>query len=143
MVLTFANRMLCFIVNMSTKEKINMPHVPVKMWRKFPLCQAQCPFDRECANHISAGDYRTESGLTSDLHRVGKHWECSQCPTLNLGAILIDKSPIVGFHYPPDFEKWWKVTQASKYTQVTLALQNAFKETAYGGWVAGKNFQSI
>jgi hypothetical protein len=35
-----------------------------------------CPFMRECANHTTAGDYRSEDGFTPDLHREGGVFFC-------------------------------------------------------------------
>lgn len=41
-------------------------------------CQsATCPFVRECAQHESAGDYRTEDGFSPEISSVGdKHASC-------------------------------------------------------------------
>jgi len=117
--------------------------VRVKLWQKYSACQVECPFASECANHTSAGDYRTEDGLTPDLHKVGDHWECSQQPKdHHSGAILItDKvNQLISPEYPSDFDKWWQKTQAYKYTQVVGTLENAFKSVAFEGWV-GHKFQ--
>jgi len=36
-------------------------------------CEENCPFLRECANHRTAGDFRTEDGVRPRLHyRLGK-----------------------------------------------------------------------
>jgi hypothetical protein len=58
---------------------------------RFPLCKApdaQCVSTRECANHETAGDFRTEDGLTPDLRQVGGAWECSGNPRDHDGAVL-------------------------------------------------------
>ena len=40
--------------------------------------------------------------------------------------------------YSATFEKWWNETQASKYGDVTGAMQQAFKSIAHDGWKAAK-----
>jgi hypothetical protein len=35
-----------------------------------------CIYNRECANHASAGDYRTEDGFTPELDLQGNQWVC-------------------------------------------------------------------
>lgn len=32
-------------------------------------CTARCPFEKECAQHASAGDFRVEGGFTPELER--------------------------------------------------------------------------
>ncbi len=68
--------------------------VPVELigpQKRFPLCKAsdsQCVSTEECANHETAGDFRTEDGLTPDLRQVGEGWECSGNPRDHDGAVL-------------------------------------------------------
>jgi hypothetical protein len=35
-----------------------------------------CPFKRQCANHTTAGDYRSEGGFTPELYREGGVFFC-------------------------------------------------------------------
>lgn len=43
-----------------------------------------CPFTRECANHCTAGDFRSESGMTPNLRLAEfsspNQWYCSKQP---------------------------------------------------------------
>lgn len=55
------------------------------------------------------------------------------------GAVLtINKVIPLLPEYPADFNEWWQATQAHKYTQVVGALENAFKNVAFEGWVGWK-----
>jgi len=73
----------CFV---HEHEELTKKRVPVKVQlvgpeNRFPLCEDEgCPERHECANHCTAGDYRTEDGLTPDLRYTEKSWECSQKP---------------------------------------------------------------
>jgi len=66
--------------------------VHVKLYGRFPECQDKpCMHRSECANHHTAGDYRIEDGMTSDLLVNSKgEWSCSKSPVFNHGAILSD-----------------------------------------------------
>lgn len=60
--------------------------------RGAPLCREACPFKSECAQHITAGDYRTEGGFTPDLFWPNKEkWVCSkkEDPNSDHGAKVI------------------------------------------------------
>lgn len=63
----------------------------------FPECQERdtsCMFTRDCANHCSAGDFRTEGGMTPDLRKTDKGWECSKDPLdEGYGAVRADGPP--------------------------------------------------
>lgn len=39
-------------------------------------CSKTCAFKSTCANHYTAGDFRSEGGLTPKLRLVGKTFEC-------------------------------------------------------------------
>jgi hypothetical protein len=66
--------------------------VPVKVQGLYPLCSSEdCPHHKECANHTSAGAYRSLHGDTPALIMVGSEWLCTKCPESHgRGAILID-----------------------------------------------------
>lgn len=40
-------------------------------------CYESCPLSRECANHTTAGDFRSEDGMTPDLKWNGQ-WLCTK-----------------------------------------------------------------
>jgi len=71
--------------------------VPVTIYTRFPACKSEdCPHKRDCANHDTAGDYRTEDGMRPDLRQVGDHWECSQAfEAENFGAVLLDDPTLI------------------------------------------------
>jgi len=66
--------------------------VKVDLQNLFPVCQSVCPHSKNCANHISANEFRGTVGMTPDLKQVVKDsWRCHQDPKEELkGAILID-----------------------------------------------------
>lgn len=73
--------------------------VKIKMLSaRYPECQEDnCHYRRECANHQSAGDWRSEDGLTPDLKKnVDGEWECSQSPTDHSGARFSDGTCALG-----------------------------------------------
>lgn len=44
------------------------------------VCRVEvCPYRRSCANHISAGEYREEGGISPRLSVVGHEIHCSTC----------------------------------------------------------------
>lgn len=46
----------------------------------FFECREQlCPFRRECAQHETAGDFRTEGGFTPELLIIGNACYCDTC----------------------------------------------------------------
>jgi hypothetical protein len=67
---------------------------PVKLEtdEKWPgICKNDCPFDRECANAGSAGDYRSESGLTPDfVKNEDSSITCHGCGDMEEGMRLFD-----------------------------------------------------
>lgn len=66
--------------------------VPVKVHGEYPACLADdCPHHKECANHTSAGDFRSLDGDTPALALKEAEWLCTKCPERNgRGAILTD-----------------------------------------------------
>lgn len=50
-------------------------------------CRSECPLDRECANHTTAGDFRSEDGFTPNLKKVNGVWMCSQKETKKRGFL--------------------------------------------------------
>lgn len=68
-------------------------------------CEQKCPHSRECAQHGSAGDYRSEGGLTPILKRVpAGGFECSGidhneqngCITEVKGKLYYWRHPLAG-----------------------------------------------
>jgi hypothetical protein len=49
-----------------------------------------CPHKFTCANHLTAGDFRTEGGLTPNLKIIGLNWCCDRMPKDNDGARLLN-----------------------------------------------------
>ncbi len=71
----------------------NREPVPVYIRDKFPLClDKECAYKSKCANHTTAGDFRSEDGRTPDLARTPSGWSCSRSLTRRAGAILTDGS---------------------------------------------------
>lgn len=70
--------------------------VAVKIYGQYPAClDTECKHKKECANHTSAGDYRSEDGDTPNLVKTANGWLCSREPAdKGLGAILTDGSYI-------------------------------------------------
>jgi hypothetical protein len=56
-----------------------------------PQCHAECPLSRECANHHSAGDFRSEDGFTPALEfdPMGKYWTCTMKETNSHGMLIL------------------------------------------------------
>lgn len=83
-------------------------------WFEFDYNQGQtmvicldetCPYRRDCANHVTAGDFREEGGLTPNLKLIRKElkdaitgqpsgyveqWRCTKSPQDHDGALLIN-----------------------------------------------------
>lgn len=44
---------------------------------KYLNCESDdCPFNRECANHETAGDFRSDSGFSPKVEKVGDDYIC-------------------------------------------------------------------
>ena len=61
-----------------------------------PLCRStDCAFNRDCANHATAGDFRSESGFTPNLYRNrpfdNDSWTCDQKETDESGLKFFNK----------------------------------------------------
>ena len=71
--------------------KIAKP-IAVRVWGVVPSgSDKECPHRKDCANHATAGDFRTEGGDSPDLVETDSGWQCSQQPTqTGSGAILTD-----------------------------------------------------
>lgn len=53
--------------------------VSVKIYGEYPAClDEECPLKQDCANHTTAGDYRTKDGLTPDLVKTDAGWQCNR-----------------------------------------------------------------
>jgi len=67
-------------------------NVKVEVYGEVPAClDGLCPFYRDCANHITAGEWREACGLTPNLREVVPgSWRCNQNPTEPNGPIAID-----------------------------------------------------
>lgn len=56
---------------------------------KTPICIEQgCPFWNKCAQHETAGDYRSEGGFTPDLYHKNGEWVCKMVPTTSSGMLV-------------------------------------------------------
>lgn len=66
--------------------------VPVSIYGSYPAClEENCSYKYECANHHTAGDFRTEDGLTPLLKMIDAKWTCTKKPTsTGMGAVLYD-----------------------------------------------------
>jgi hypothetical protein len=62
------------------ESMVELSAVEITLHGTYPACEADCPYSRDCANHTTAGDYRTEDGLTPDLHLELDGWKCSKQP---------------------------------------------------------------
>lgn len=78
-------------------KKLTEPRVKVPMERLNDRddlvlqCNSEdCRFKQSCANHRSAGDFRTEDGFTPDVIKEGDDYLCTQMVTGNAGALLGD-----------------------------------------------------
>lgn len=72
----------CKPIRLTTVDNmVEFSEVEVNLYGKYPSCEStDCPHFGECANHSSAGDFRTEDGRTPDLHLTSEGWKCSQQP---------------------------------------------------------------
>lgn len=53
------------------------------------ICEdKQCPQKKECANHVTAGDFRSEDGFTPNLIKVEKQYYCDKKETKSSGMLL-------------------------------------------------------
>lgn len=61
--------------------------IEVKLWNDMGIncLEKDCKFNKECANHASAGDYRSEGGFTPELTIEGKE-PIFYCATKNKEA---------------------------------------------------------
>ena len=46
--------------------------------RSGRICEEECHLSRECANHTTAGDFRSEDGMTPDLIQRDGQWLCTK-----------------------------------------------------------------
>ena len=44
--------------------------------RSLDCDSSDCPFRKECAQHDTAGDYRTESGFSPEIEKQGDDYIC-------------------------------------------------------------------
>lgn len=66
----------------------------------FFECREQlCPFRRECAQHETAGDFRTEGGFTPELLIIGNACYCDTCHEEPLNFDSYESG------YPANYEK--------------------------------------
>lgn len=73
------------------KEKVRFPVVVDASGgpNMIPICfAANCARRAYCANHQTAGDYRTEDGMTPNLVLRDGQWLCTKKVGPNNGAIL-------------------------------------------------------
>lgn len=76
-------------------------NVSVLVFNEYPVCSGgKCSYTKECANHRSAGDFRTEDGSTPDLLRTNSSWKCSKQPEqTGRGAVLVDGTHVNDWKY--------------------------------------------
>lgn len=72
----------------------------MKRWSDTAFfCQSKtCEFIKECAQHESAGDFRSESGDTPNVISINEHFFCNY--TLNehsRGMLLIDNGKLIAY----------------------------------------------
>ena len=78
------------------------------------ICENQnCPLRSECANHTTAGEFRTEGGLKPNLIKSGKGYICEQTETSGSGLAGLegtkwDKVPKAGSDYFDDEDRWYE-----------------------------------
>lgn len=68
--------------------------IPVKVWPDGGgiMCEADdCQQERECANHCTAGDFRSEDGMTPDLALISNNWHCTKKDSKQRNGALIFK----------------------------------------------------
>jgi hypothetical protein len=53
-----------------------------------PICHASCRHEKECASHMSAGDFRSEDGFTPNLMARMGEWTCTKKPTESRGMLI-------------------------------------------------------
>jgi len=56
------------------------------------ICEDDCVYSRECANHTSAGEFRSEGGFTPELS-VNERMECF-CRTKERPVSLVHNDPL-------------------------------------------------
>lgn len=88
------------------KEPKRFP-IPVEIYSGGGIgCKADdCQQERECANHFTAGDFRSEDGMTPDLAVTTDAWYCTKkdsgvndgCLIFKDGKIIIAPNPWRGF----------------------------------------------
>jgi len=69
-------------------EKVNIELAGLK--KQFPLCNDEdCMYERECSHHRTAGEFRTEDGMTPLLSRNDKgEWFCEKRKNNCFGCLI-------------------------------------------------------
>lgn len=72
---------------------------------EYSCCASHtCPFDRECAQHTSAGEYRGESGFSPEIRLCGMQYVCDTADLPVVDDITYGQFPVnynelgCGFH---------------------------------------------
>jgi hypothetical protein len=83
---------ISYITAMNIMQHQMREGVAIEVHGKYPAClDMECKHRGECANHTSAGDYRTEDGDTPGLVKTTTGWQCNREPAdEGLGAVLTD-----------------------------------------------------
>lgn len=74
-----------------------------------PICLEQtCPWKKDCAQHDTSGDFRSEDGMTPNLACRNGQWFCSKTEQPHHGMIVVRKvGPEVKlFTYQEDPLRW-------------------------------------
>jgi len=81
--------------NLHGQQKIKVEMIGPK--KEFPECQEEsCMHKRECANHKTAGDFRSEGGMTPHLSFVDGEWFCEKEDTeFQEGAMLLREGKLI------------------------------------------------
>lgn len=63
--------------------KVKRKKVPIHVWNEGGIdCDSEdCHWSRECANHRTAGEFRSEDGFTPRLTKTGDDWFCASYHT--------------------------------------------------------------
>jgi hypothetical protein len=82
------------------KAKTSRVPIPVEIFglqEHTPLCRiadSQCPYTKECAQHYTAGDFRSEDGMTPDLELQNGVWHCSKTRRENNGMLFVENGKL-------------------------------------------------
>ena len=75
---------------MQIKQAARAVHlIEIEETNKTPICVSKtCWLNKECANHETAGDFRSEAGFTPNLQKKDNVWYCEQKETGSRGMLI-------------------------------------------------------